>query len=587
MSIKIGIRPIIDGRGKVRGQLEEKTMQMALGAKKLIESSVKDRESNPVECLIGSTSISCRAEAVKVDDEFAAQGVVATLSVTPIFSFGTETFDFQPHTIKAVWGFNGTERPGAVYLACAMSGYAEYGLPAFSIYGKDVQDLNDNTIPADVAEKLLAFARCACAVGEMRGKSYLSIGGVSMGIAGSFLDPAVLCDTFGMHAEWIDMSEIQRRLQKNIFDRNEYDRAMKWVKENIREADEYYNDEEFRHTPEEKKRDWETSVKMALIFKDLLRGNPVLEKMGYREESFGRNAIAGGFQGQRQWTDFMPNADFAESILNSSFDWNGTRPPFVFGTENDTLNAMTMLLEHLLTNRACVFADVRTYWSPEAVAKLGHELSGKAKNGFIHLNNSGAAALDGAGIMKKDGKPVMKPFWEITQEEIDETLAATEWPPANLEYFRGGGFSSHFVTRAEMPVTMARLNRIKGQGVTLQIAEGYTVDLDRKLTDKIEKRTDPAWPSTFFAPILTGKGAFRDVYTVMAKWGANHGCFTYGHIGADLITLASMLRIPVSMHNVSDDRIFRPHVWDAFGADDPTGADYRACKNFGPLYKTI
>lgn len=587
MSIKIGIRPIIDGRGTVRGKLEEKTMQMAHGAKRLIESSVFDREGNPVECLVGSTTISCRKEAVTVDEEFAAQGVVATLSVTPIFCFGTETFDFNPHTVKAVWGFNGTERPGAVYLACAMSGYAEYGLPVFSVYGKNVQDLNDNSIPEDVAEKLLAFARCACAVGEMRGKSYLSIGGVSMGIAGSFLDPAVLNDYFGMHAEWLDMSEVQRRLTKEIYDRDEYERAMAWVKKNIREGEECYNDESTRHTPAQKKTDWEISVKMALIFKDLMHGNPALEKMGYREESFGRNAIVGGFQGQRQWTDFMPNADFAESILNSSFDWNGKRAPIPFGTENDTLNAMTMLLEHLVSNQASVFADVRTFWSPEAVERIGGKLSGRAANGFIHLNNSGAAALDGAGVMKKNGKPAMKPFWEITQQEIDDTLAATEWPPANLEYFRGGGFSSHFVTRAEMPVTMARLNRIKGQGVTLQIAEGYTVDLDKALTDKIEARTDRAWPSTFFAPNLTGTGAFRDVYSVMAKWGANHGCFTYGHIGADLITLASMLRIPVSMHNVSEERIFRPHVWDAFGADDPTGADYRACKNFGPLYKTI
>ena len=585
MSIRIGIRPIIDGRGKVRDQLEEKTMNMARAAQKLIQSRVRGRDGLPVECLIGSTTISCRAEAVRVDSEFAAKNVVATLSVTPIFSYGTETLDFSPHTVKAVWGFNGTESPGAVYLACAMSGYADYGSPAFSIYGKDVQELDDDEIPPDVAEKILAFARCAVAVGEMRDHSYLSIGGVAMGIPGSYMDPIVLHDYFGMRAEWVDMSEVQRRIQKGIYDKDEYARAAEWVKENIREGGEYYNDENTRHSPAQKKEDWEICIKMALIFRDLMQGNPALADMGYREESFGRNAIAAGFQGQRQWTDFMPNADFAESILNTSFDWNGTRAPFVFATENDTLNGMSMLLQHLLTNQASVFADVRTYWSPEAIARIGGKLSGRAKNGFIHLNNSGAAALDGAGEMKRKGVSAMKPWWEVSEEDIAQTLKATEWPPANLEYFRGGGFSSHFVTRAEMPVTMTRINRVKGLGVTIQIAEGYAVKLDRELSDKIEKRTDPAWPSTFFAPVLTGKGAFASVYDVMANWGANHGCFTYGHIGADLITLASMLRIPVSMHNVSEDRIFRPHAWGAFGTEDKQGADYRACRQFGPLYR--
>lgn len=585
MSIRIGIRPIIDGRGKVRDQLEGKTMSMALAAQKLIESNVRGRDGRPVECPIGGTTISCRAEAVRVDEEFAAKNVAATLSVTPIFCYGTETLDFSPYTLKAVWGFNGTERPGAVYLACAMSGYAEYGIPAFSIYGKDVQELDDDTIPPDVAEKILSFARCAVAVGEMRDKSYLSIGGVAMGIPGSYMDPIALHDYFGMRAEWVDMSEVQRRIRKGIFDHDEYARAAEWVKKYIREGQEYYNDEKTRHTAAQKREDWEICIKMALIFRDLMQGNPVLAGMGYREESFGRNAIAAGFQGQRQWTDFMPNADFAESILNTSFDWNGTRAPFVFATENDTLNGMTMLLQHLLTNQASVFADVRTYWSPEAVARIGGNLSGRAKGGFIHLNNSGAAALDGAGKMKRKGVSVMKPWWEVNGEDIAQTLEATEWPPANLEYFRGGGFSSHFVTRAEMPVTMARINRVKGLGVTIQIAEGYTVKLDRELSDKIEKRTDPAWPSTFFAPILTGKGAFASVYDVMANWGANHGCFTYGHIGADLITLASMLRIPVSMHNVPEERVFRPHAWSAFGTEDGQGADYRACKAFGPLYR--
>ena len=585
MSIKIGIRPIIDGRGKVRATLEEKTLNMALAAKQLIENNVFCLDGTNVECVIGSTSISCRAEAAIVDDELAKQGVVATLSVTPIFSYGTETLDFNPHTVKAVWGFNGTERPGAVYLACAMAAYAEYGLPVFSIYGKNVQAMDDNSIPQDVASKILAFARAATAVGEMRGKSYLSIGGVSMGIAGSFLEPFMLADYFGMHAEWVDMSEVNRRIEKGIYDQEEYEIAQRWVKKYIKQGKEYYNDTNTRHSDEQYKNDWEISLKMALIFKDLLHGNAKLVEKGFREESFGRNAIVGGFQGQRQWTDYKPNADFAESILNSSFDWNGKRAPIPFATENDTLNGLSMMLQTLLTNQASVFADVRTYWSPESVAEMDERLSGLAANGFIHLNNSGSAALDGAGIMTEEGKPVMKQWWKVTDNEIVDTLSATEWPPANLEYFRGGGFSSHYVTRAEMPATMIRLNRIKGTGFVLQIAEGYTVKLDESLVEKIEKRTDPAWPSTFFVPVLTGKGAFTSVYDVMAKWGANHSCLTYGHIGADLITLASMLRIPVCMHNVSSDRIFRPHMWDSFGADDLTGADFRACANLGPLYK--
>ena len=585
MSIKIGIRPIIDGRGKVRATLEEKTLNMALAAKQLIENNVFCLDGTNVECVIGSASISCRAEAAIVDDELAKQGVVATLSVTPIFSYGTETLDFNPHTVKAVWGFNGTERPGAVYLACAMAAYAEYGLPVFSIYGKNVQAMDDNSIPQDVASKILAFARAATAVGEMRGKSYLSIGGVSMGIAGSFLEPFMLADYFGMHAEWVDMSEVNRRIEKGIYDQEEYEIAQRWVKKYIKQGKEYYNDTETRHSDEQYKNDWEISLKMALIFKDLLHGNAKLVEKGFREESFGRNAIVGGFQGQRQGTDYKPNADFAESILNSSFDWNGKRAPIPFATENDTLNGLSMMLQTLLTNQASVFADVRTYWSPESVAGMGERLSGLAANGFIHLNNSGSAALDGAGIMTEEGKPVMKQWWKVTDNEIVDTLSATEWPPANLEYFRGGGFSSHYVTRAEMPATMIRLNRIKGTGFVLQIAEGYTVKLDESLVEKIEKRTDPAWPSTFFVPVLTGKGAFTSVYDVMAKWGANHSCLTYGHIGTDLITLASMLRIPVCMHNVSSDRIFRPHMWDSFGADDLTGADFRACANLGPLYK--
>ena len=586
MKGKIGIRPLNDGRDSVRYKTEGKAFGMAKAVKKLIESNVFYSDGTPVQCLIPDTTITCAAEAVRVDEKFAAEGVSATISVTPIFCFGTETIDMNPHTLKAVWGFNGTERPGAVYLACAMSAYAERGLPAFSIYGKDVKDLNDDSIPEDVEEKILLFARAATAVAQMKNGSYIAIGNVSMGIPGSMLDPMLLQQYLGMRAEWMDMSEINRRIQKKIYEEEEYQKAMTWVRENITEGEEVYNPPDLRHSREQLDTDWEYSVKMAVILKDIFQGNPKLREKGYYEESLGKGAICGGFQGQRQWTDYMPNADFAESIINSSFDWNGKREPYIIATENDTLNGLTMLFQKLLTNQASAFADVRTYWSPEAVKRVtGKTLTGRAKNGFIHLNNSGSAALDAAGEMVENGKAEMKPWWKVTEKDIRATLNKVIYYPANLEYFKGGGFSSHFVTRREMPVTMMRLNRVHKLGPVLQIVEGYTVDLPAEITDVIEKRTDRAWPSTFFVPNLIDKGGCKDVYSVMAGWGANHSCFTYGHIGDRAITLASMLRIPVSLHNVPAERIFRPHVWSSYGDQGSQSADFMACRDFGPLYK--
>ncbi len=584
MKGKIGIRPVIDPRPGARESVEGKAMTMALKAKELIEKNVFYMDGTPAECVIAETPIAGCADAVRVAEQFSKENIVATLTVTPIFCYGTETFDMDPYTLKAVWGFNGTERPGAVYLACAMSGYAERGLPAFSVYGKDVRDLDDDEIPDDVRQHLLRFARGAVAVGQMRNTSYVSIGNVAMGIPGSMMEPQILQEYFGMRAEWVDMVEVLRRIEKGIYDESEFRKALSWVKSHIREGKDICNPAGKGHDRAALDRDWEFSVKMALVFRDILCGNPVLAKMGYKEESLGRGAIAGGFQGQRQWTDFLPNGDFAESILNSSFDWNGARRPIAFATENDTLNGITMLLQQLLTGQASVFADVRTYWSPASVERAtGVRLSGKAAGGFIHMNNSGAAALDGAGAMKKDGIPLMKRWWEVTDADISSTLAEVTYSPAKLEYFRGGGFSSHFVTRAEMPMTMMRLNRIYGAGPVLQVVEGYSVELPERVSAAIEARTDPSWPTTFFAP--RPAAGMEDAYEVMAKWGANHCCLTYGHIGADVLTLASMLRIPVCMHNVDRKDIFRPHVWDAFGTKNAEGADFAACKAFGPLYR--
>jgi L-fucose isomerase len=580
---KIGIRPTIDGRlGGVRESLENQTMSMAKNAARFLSENLKYPDGNPVECIIADTCIGGVAEAAAAAAKFEREGVGVSLTVTPCWCYGSETMDMNPYIPKAVWGFNGTERPGAVYLAAVLAAHNQMGLPAFSIYGRDVQDAGDNTIPEDVKEKLLRFAKAGIAVAMMRGKSYLSMGSVSMGIAGSIVNPDFFREYLGMRNEYIDMSEFIRRINLEIFDKNEFQKALKWVKENCKEGADYNS---VKKTREQKDKEWEFVVKMTIIARDLMIGNPVLKEIGYGEEANGHNAILAGFQGQRQWTDYFPNGDFLEAVLCSSFDWNGKRPPFIVATENDSLNGVCMLFGYLLTNTAQMFSDIRTYWSPEAVFKAtGYKLDGIASNGLIHLINSGASAIDFTGRQQIEGKPAIKPFWDISDKEMDDCLKATTWCPAITEYFRGGGFSSEFTTKGGMPITVSRLNLIKGLGPVLQIAEGYTVDLPDKVNAILTQRTNPSWPTTWFAPRLTGKGNFKDVYSVMANWGANHCASSYGHIGAELISLASILRIPVCMHNVPEERIYRPSAWSAHGMDTE-GADYRACNTYGPLYK--
>ena len=587
----IGIRPTIDGRRgkiKVRESLEDQTMNMAKSAAKLIEENVFYSNGEHVKVIIADTTIGRVAEAAACEDKFKKAGVDITLTVTPCWCYGAETMDMNPLTIKAVWGFNGTERPGAVYLASVLATHAQKGLPAFGIYGHEVQEADDTSIPSDVQEKILRFARAAVVVATMRGKSYLQIGSVTMGIGGSIISPEFFEEYLGMRVESVDEVEIIRRMEKGIYDEKEYQKALKWVKEKCK-PDFDKNPKEMQKSAAEKEKDWEFTAKMACIIKDLYNGNKNLPQ-GCEEEAVGHNAIVGGFQGQRQWTDFYPNCDFPESILNSSFDWNGAREPYILGTENDTLNATSMLFMKLLTGRAQMFADVRTYWSGEAVKRVtGYEIEGKAKeaDGFIHLINSGACCVDACGEVKdKHGNAVMKKWWEVTDKDIDTMMNATTWPYADLGYFRGGGYSSRFVTRAEMPATMIRLNLIKGLGPVLQIVEGWTVKLPDEVTNKLWKRTDYTWPCTWFTPRVTGKGAFKSAYDVMNNWGANHGAISYGHIGADLITMCSMLRIPVCMHNVDEKDIYRPAAWNAFGMDKE-GQDYRACAAYGPLYKNI
>ena len=583
----IGIRPIIDGRRRgIRESLEDQTMNMAKAAKELIESKLFYPDGTHVECVIADTTIGGGAEAAACAEKFSKLNVCATLSVTPCWCYGSETMDLDPLTTKAVWGFNGTERPGAVYLAAVMAAHAQRGLPAFAIYGHDVQDMNDTTIPADVEEKILRFARCAVAVGMMRGKAYCGLGAVAMGIAGSFEDPDFLQKYLGIRAEWVDMVEILRRIDLGIYDHAEYEKELAWIKKNCKKGLEV-NIPELQNNAEQDEKEWEFIAKMTIIVRDIMLGNPVLADMGYVEESNGRNAIFGGFQGQRQWTDYKPNADFTEAILNTTFDWNGKRPPFILATENDGLNGLAMLLLNLVTNRPAIFSDVRTYWSPDAVKRVAdYEVTGMAAYGLLHLINSGASALDGNGASKdENGESVMKEWWNVTDADMQAMLEATKWAPANKGYFRGGGFSSQYVSKGEMPVTMVRVNLVDKLGPVIQIAEGYTVELPDKVNHALLDRTDPTWPSIWFAPSLTGEGAFTDVYSVMANWGANHGASVYGHVGADIITLASMLRIPVSMHNVPAEKIYRPHAWSAFGTTNTEDADYRACAAYGPLYK--
>lgn len=582
---KVGVRPTIDGRRRgVRESLEEQTMNMAKAAAALISENLRHPSGHPVECVIADTCIGGVYEAAQAEEKFRREGVGVSLTVTPCWCYGSETMDMDPLLPKAVWGFNGTERPGAVYLAAVLAAHNQKGLPAFGIYGRDVQDADDTSVPDDVRGKILQFVRAGLAVATMRSKAYLAMGSVSMGIAGSMVNEDFFQDYLGMRNEYVDMSEFIRRMEEGIYDQEEYERALQWVKENCPEGPDN-NPEDVQRTREQKDQDWEFVVKMTLIGRDLMIGNPKLAELGFGEEALGHNALAAGFQGQRQWTDHFPNGDFMEAILSTSFDWNGRRQPFMMATENDSLNAVSMLFGHLLTNTAQVFADVRTYWSPEAIAKAtGQAPTGLAAHGLIHLINSGPAALDGTGQQSVDAAPAMKPFWEIADDEVQSCLEAVSWRTANVGYFRGGGYSTDFTTKGGMPVTLMRINLVKGVGPVLQLAEGYTVELPNPVHEALDQRTDPTWPTTWFAPTLTGCGAFRDVYSVMANWGANHGSYSYGHIGGDLLTLAAMLRIPVCMHNVDEQRIFRPSMWSAFGTADPEGADYRACSSLGPLY---
>lgn len=584
----IAVRPIIDGRRRgVRESLEEQTMQMANTAAKLIRDNLKYPDGTPVEVVVADRTIGRAGEAEAVREQFAPYDICGELTVTPCWDYVTEVLDMDPSYQHALWGLNATERPGAVTLAAAMSAYAQFGIPAFGIYGEHVQEADDPEVPPEVKEKILRFARGALAVGQLHFKNYLQIGSQCMGIAGSMVDRQFFRDYLGMGVESVDMIEMDRRINLGIFDPDEYKKARAWVKENLTEGGDIVNKPEYHLSEEEREAQWDYVTKMVIIGRDMMLGNPKLADLGFAEEAAGFNAIAAGFQGQRQWTDYKPNADLLETFSNTTFDWNGPRQPLTLATENDALNGTSMLLNHLLTNRTQMFSDVRTFWSPEAVKRVtGHTLTGHGEVGFLDLRNSGATTLDATGAMKDaDGNPCMKEWWNVTDEDMKAALDATTFHPSNKEYFRGGGFSTHFATKGDMPMTMVRLNLVARSTPVLQIVEGWTVEIPEEARKIIEDRTDPAWPTTFFAPRLTGEGPFDSTYNVMDAWGANHGAIGYGHFGADLITLAAMLRIPVAMHNIPKADIYRPRNWNMFGTTDLEGADFRACNAYGPLYR--
>ncbi len=580
---KIGIRPTIDGRENgVRESLEVQTMTMANTLKSHIENNYCYPDGTPVQVVVAESTIGRYKEATDCEELFEKNNVCASITVTPCWCYGMEVIDLHPTRIKAVWGFNGTERPGAVFLNAVLSAHNQLGLPAFGIYGSEVMDNDRTDIPDDVIPKIDKFIKGALAVGQLKNKSYLQIGGVSMGIAGSLVDFSLFQKYFNMNVVQVDMIEIMRRIDEGIFNPNEFETARAWVSENCTEIPDI-NKEHLKLTDLEIEEGLDFVTKMTLIIKDMMHGNEWLRNNGYNEEGLGNNSIAGGFQGQRQWTDYLPNGDFSETILNSSFDWNGPKSPTILSTENDALNGITMLFGHLLTNTAQVFCDVRTYWSPEAIKNLGNfTIDENLEDGMLHLINSGSAALDGTGKMRdENGNPVIKPFYDVTDEDMKNCLQATKWPVANREYFRGGGFSTNYLSEGEIPFTMTRVNLVNGEP-SIQIIEGKSIEISNDLYNAINDRTDPTWPSTFFIP---NENTPLSTYEVMNNWGANHCVLTYGHVGDLFITLASMLRIPVSLHNIEEDRIYRPTMWTHYGTLDKTGSDFRTCEKLGPLYE--
>lgn len=575
---KIGIRMLVDNRPALRAQQQQALFKLAEQVRLLLEGQVRYGDGVPAQCVIAPQPVGCVRDAAAVSELFRAERVGAVINIARAWAYPAEVMEYDTQLPQAVWGFSGSNYPGTVFMGAAVATAAQRGCPLFKIYGRDIQAGQDLRVPEDVADKLVRFAQCALALATLRGKTYLAVGSMCMGIGASAVDHAFFQCYLGMRTQMVDTAEILRRMEQKIYDPQEYARARRWAKENCREMQDP-NPCALQQPAPQKQVAWDDSVKLALILRDLMQGNPALARQGHPEEAQGCLALAASFQGQRHWTDWQVSSDFAEAVLNSSFDWDGPRRPVTVATENDALQAAAMLMGTLLTGTAQIFCDMRAYWSPQAVQAHFGTVPPTAEKGFLYLTNSGPAPLDGtlaAGATK--------PFWAMTAEDMEGCIQHTQWGADKRAVFAGGGFSTSYQAAGGVPMTMVGLSLVKGLGPVLQIIEGETIALQPDLADALTQCTDPTWMRLFFVPRLTQAGVCSSVYNIVESWASNHCTLCGGHRAKAFTTLASMLRIPVCLHNLPPRQLFRPAVWGLYGEPGSTEADFRACQNYGPLY---
>lgn len=590
----IAITPVADGRAGAYESNVAGTWRMAEKVSRLIESRVRLPDGTAPRVVVAPEIVYGPRSGALAQEYFQREGVSANIWVSRSWSYSDELMSAcigigSTEWQQAAYGLNQTDRPGAVWLKAFCAAMDEKKRPIFSIYNPDLEDESGDLSPY-VAGRILRFARAAVAAAEMRGKNYLSVGGVSMGIIGSDARRNSFLQTFGMGTVSVDMVAIRGRIDQGFYDHEELESAFKFMKKNFK----FSFDESQGPRPRDLDELIRETLRMTIIVRDLMIGNPKLasskvgKAQGFKanvERAQGANAIMAGTQGQRQWTDLYPNFDVTESILNSSFDWNGFRAPFVVATENDSKNGIGMLAANLVSGgMSQLFADIRTNWTPESVKKAtGKDISRIAPQGFIDKRNSGAGALEyaldlfglvkgGAGMSVQDVAEAVRADANIQDRLIRDACAGTTYMTAALEYFPGDGLSSHFRTPGGIPMTAYRYNMI-GDELTCSVVEGATVELPRDVADCIGRITDRTWPETYWVP--RGMSSFE----YMSRIGPNHDGNSFGLIGADLLTLNAMLRVPVDMHNVPREDIFRPTFWDRCGGDD-----FRACEKLGPVY---
>ncbi len=587
----LAITPVADGRVSAYEDNTERTWMMVDKVRQLIENNVALPDGTPVRVVVPPEIVYGARTGALAQAHYTREGVSANIWVSRSWAYSDELMSAcqgigSSEWQQAAYGLNQTDRPGAVWLKAFTAAMDEKKRPIFCVYSPDLEDENQALSPF-VAERLLRFARCAMALAEMRGKNYLGIGGVSMGIIGSDVRRNLMLDYLGMGTAAYDMVGIRGRIDKGFYDHEELERAVTFFKRHLK----IQMGSGKRPLPKDAL--LRETLRMTMIVRDLMVGNErladssVAKAHGFTanvEHAQGYNAIAAGTQGQRQWTDLYPNFDVAESVLCSSFDWNGYRGPMFVATENDSKNAIGMLVAGLITGLPQLFADIRTNWTPASIRKVtGKNVDRLCPNGIIDKRNSGAGALDYAiDLYKVAGVSKKKPVQELTavirndrviQKKImDAALRATIYMGAELTYFPGDGLSSHFRTPGNLPMTAYRYNTI-GDRLTCSVVEGDTVELPATVADHISNATNRTWPESYWAPRNMSS------FEYMSRIGPNHDANSFGYIGADLITLNAMLRIPVDMHNIDKRDIFRPTLWDRCGADD-----FRACTLLGPLY---